>query len=227
MARPLLIFDCDGVLVDSEPLAKDIVQQLIAEAGYALSDRDYYGHLLGRSREQDVQVLQSQFGIQISLQALESSERRLLDYFQQALKPTLGIEALLRRLQCQRCVASSSSPARIEYSLSLTGLLEHFGNKLFSASTVKHGKPAPDLFLYAADRMGYAPEQCVVIEDSPSGVKAAQAANMFVAAYLGASHAKPAGLGQKLFALKPNAVIKDMQQLPQALVDAGFDGCSG
>jgi HAD superfamily hydrolase (TIGR01509 family) len=209
MAEPLLIFDCDGVLVDSEALAKDVVLELIAEAGYTFSEQDYYQYLLGKSREQDVATLNQQFNISISMDDLQQSEQRLLERFHTALQPTPGIGDLLSQLDCDCCVASSSSLERIKLSLGLTGLRPYFADNLYSASMVAKGKPAPDLFLFAAQQMGYPPEQCIVVEDSPLGVQAAQAAGMFVVAYLGGAHALPAELEAKMAALEPDAVIYD------------------
>lgn len=215
MTKPLIIFDCDGVLVDSEPLAKDVVLELIAEAGYIFSETDYYQHLLGKSRQQDVATLRNQFAIQLAVEDLEQSEQRLLARFTSSLKPTPGIVDLLAQLDCDACVASSSSLGRIDLSLTVTGLRQYFANNIFSASMVANGKPAPDLFLHAAASMGYLVEQCIVIEDSPSGIQAAQAAGMLVIAFLGGGHAKPAGLESKIAALKPDAVIHNMLELPK------------
>ncbi len=223
--KPLMIFDCDGVLVDSEPLAKDIVLALIAEAGYVFTENDYYQHLLGKSQEQDVQTLKQRFGIEITIDAFKDAESRLLSYFKQALKPTIGVKGLLAQLDCDRCVASSSSLERIELSLSLTGLRQYFDSQIFSASMVTNGKPAPDLFLHAACTLGYQPDQCIVIEDSPSGIQAAQAAGMTVVAYLGGSHTQPAGLEKQVVELQPDAVIDDMSKLPQALLQRWQGDC--
>jgi beta-phosphoglucomutase-like phosphatase (HAD superfamily) len=125
-----------------------------------------------------------------------------------------GVGEALARLPVPRCVASSSSPERIRLSLSLTGLLEMLHPHIYSASMVARGKPAPDLFLHAAEKMGVRREDCVVVEDSPAGIDAARRAGMRVFAFTGGSHAAAAGLADALEGLRPDAIFSDMRLLP-------------
>ena len=130
-----------------------------------------------------------------------------------------GIVEALARLEVRRCVASSSSLERIRLSLDLTGLLEMLDPHIYSASMVKRGKPAPDLFLHAAKGMGVRPQDCVVVEDSPAGIEAARQAGMRVFAFTGGSHAGHAMLETKLAALRPDRVFSDLRMLPDLVAE--------
>ena len=179
----LVIFDCDGVLVDSEPIALRILLQTLAEAGVPLDP------------------------------ALAAMRGRLYAAFRAELAPIPGIAAALAALPCPYCVASSSQPERIELSLTVTGLWPRFAGRAFSAAMVARGKPAPDLFLHAAAAMGYAPPACLVVEDSPAGILAAQAAGMRVVAFTGGSHATTDAYRAAIAALAPDALIDDIGAL--------------
>ena len=128
-----------------------------------------------------------------------------------------GIAKAVAGLGKRVCVASSSQPERIRLSLSVTGLLDLFEPDIFSATMVERGKPAPDLFLLAAERMGVAPSACVVVEDSPAGIEAARRAGMRVIAFCGGGHAGPARLREQAMALSPSALIENMQDLGSVL----------
>ncbi len=214
---PLMIFDCDGVLVDSEPLSLAVTQQVLGELGCDLSEADGYQHLLGRSLGHVVDWLRQAKGI-----TLESSHRtlihqRLMERLASDLRGIPYIAEAVERLAGPVCVASSSALDRVRYSLQVTGLLPLFEPNLFSASMVAHGKPEPDLFLYAARQMGRHPAECIVVEDSPAGLDAARAAGMRVVAFTGGSHARPAGLHATVANHSPMAIISDMRELPAVL----------
>lgn len=227
MAAPaLVIFDCDGVLVDSEPLAVDVLRETIAEAGAELSLEECYRRFLGRSTASIAADLARDPGIALTEPMLEAMRLRLYARFDAELRPIPGIADAIRALKAgpgapALCVASSSSPDRIARSLRLTGLLDLLAPSLYSASMVTCGKPAPDLFLLAAGRMGARPEDCVVIEDSAAGLQAAKAAGMRALAFCGGGHAGPGRLRRIAAAQSPAAIFDDMADLP-ALV-AGFD----
>ena len=217
MASPpieLIIFDCDGVLVDSEPLAMRVLLKAIAEAGIEIDAESGFREFLGRSLATVTARLEETHGLRLDAAALERMRRELYETFRRELTPTRFITETLDRLQVPFCVASSSQKERIGLSLGVTGLLERFAPHVFSAELVSRGKPAPDLFLHVAEAMGVAPERCLVIEDSPAGIAAAQAAGMTVFAYAGGSHVEPAGLRAEIAALRPAAVIEDMRALP-------------
>jgi len=210
----LIIFDCDGVLVDSEPLAMRVLIAAIAAQGIdidpAIAFRDY----LGRSLFSISASLRDSHGMPLGPPALQSMRNDLYALYRQELRPTPGIAETLAALTVPFCVASSSQLERIELSLELTSLRPHFGRNIFSASMVENGKPAPDLFLHAARQMGVAHERCLVIEDSPAGIQAARAAGMAVFGYIGGSHIVPSGLRPVIEALQPDAVFDDMHALP-------------
>jgi HAD superfamily hydrolase (TIGR01509 family) len=179
----LVIFDCDGVLVDSERLAVRTEVEVLAELGWPLSERDVIERFVGRSAAYMRSAIEHQLGHPIDFERLFM--QRHDEVFERELRAVDGVAALLDALTAPVCVASSGTPARIRHSLELVGLADHFGDRVFSASEVAHGKPAPDLFLHAAASMGAAPARCAVIEDSVPGVAAGCAAGMTVFAYAG------------------------------------------
>jgi FGGY-family pentulose kinase/HAD superfamily hydrolase (TIGR01509 family) len=213
----LVIFDCDGVLVDSEPLAMRVLLELIAEQGIAIAPDVAFRSYLGRSLASISESLNQSHGAHLSATSLSGMRDRLYALYRRELRPTGWIAEVLAGLGLPFCVASSSQLERIRLSLELTGLLPRFEGHIYSASMVANGKPAPDLFLHAAREMGVLPENCLVIEDSPAGIQAARAAGMRVFAYVGGSHIAPSGLRAEIEALAPDAIIEDMRALPGLL----------
>jgi HAD superfamily hydrolase (TIGR01509 family) len=179
----LVVFDCDGVLVDSERLAVRTEAEILGSLGWPLTEAEVIERFVGRSAEYMHAQIQAQLGRPIDWE--KEFETRYRKVFERELRPVEGIAETLRALETSSCVASSGTHARIRFSLGLTGLLEHFQGRIFSAQDVARGKPAPDLFLYAADHMGVRPEACAVVEDSPAGVEAALAAGMAAFAFAG------------------------------------------
>jgi HAD superfamily hydrolase (TIGR01509 family) len=184
----LIIFDCDGVLVDSEIVSFEVEAEMFAEIGIGLTAHDLLTRFLGTSSASMFAIIEQENGIKLPPDFAERAARRTLEAFDRKLKPIPGIAGLLANLPDRKCVASSSEPPRIRHSLTLAGILHHFEPHIFSATQVKRGKPAPDLFLLAAERMGVAPARCLVIEDSVAGVTAARAAGMSVLGFTGGSH---------------------------------------
>lgn len=185
----LVIFDCDGVLVDSEPISITVLVEAMNRLGADITEAEAYRLFLGRSLATVTECLKNQYGLHADAAFLDGMRRDLYARFRAELQPIAGIGETLDRLGAARCVASSSQPERIRLALQTTGLLDRLEPHIFSASMVKRGKPAPDLFLHAAATMGYRPEQCIVVEDSPAGVQAAQAAGMKVLLFTGGTHA--------------------------------------
>jgi HAD superfamily hydrolase (TIGR01509 family) len=209
----LVIFDCDGVLVDSEPISLRLLLETLARAGLALDPADARARFLGRSLASTREILREDFGLTLTDAALAEMRRRLHAAFRAELAPIPGIAQTLDALPCPYCVASSSQPERIELSLTVTGLWPRFRGRAFSATMVARGKPAPDLFLYAARALGYPPAACLVVEDSPAGIAAAKAAGMRVAAFTGGSHATDDRHRQAIAALAPDALVDDIREL--------------
>ena len=215
----LVIFDCDGVLVDSEPISIDVLRDVLARSGLILEEEEAYRRFLGKSMTTIADLLHDEFGLRMTDIHLETIREELFRRFRDELHPIPGIEATLRELALPCCVASSSQPDRIRLSLGITGLLALLEPHIYSASMVKRGKPFPDLFLHAAREMGQAPERCVVVEDSPAGIMAAQDAGMRVFAFTGGLHAARAGLCERLSELQPDLIFDDMRRLPGLLAD--------
>ena len=184
----LVIFDCDGVLIDSEVISANM---LIAELrGYGVEmDLEFVSrHFLGRSYPVVLSEVREKFGVALPTHFEADYRARLLAAFRQDLKVMPGVAATIAALARPYCVATSSSPERVTQSLELTGLTDTFGNLVYTASRVKRGKPAPDLFLFTAEQMGVDPAHCLVIEDSLNGVRAGLAAGMEVWRFVGGSH---------------------------------------
>jgi HAD superfamily hydrolase (TIGR01509 family) len=186
-APELIIFDCDGVLVDSEVLSCRCLSEALAEHGIRLDVVDALDLFLGRSVGA-VLLHYSAQGRRLPDSFVADLKARVRRTFQSSLQPIAGIGALLSSLAMPYCVASSSDLDRVSLSLVRTGLAPHFGDRLYTSQMVARGKPAPDLFLHAADRMQTAPIKTLVIEDSVSGVAAAKAAGMEVWGFVGGSH---------------------------------------
>lgn len=219
-ARPasgLVIFDCDGVLVDSEPISLSVMLEVLAEAGCPLTEAEGYARLLGRSIPTIASWLRTERGCDLTEAHLSALRERLFARFRSELRPIPGLRAAVETLERPVCVASSSQPDRIALSLDVTGLLPLFHPHIFSATMVARGKPAPDLFLHAAREMGADPASCTVIEDSPAGIKAAKAAGMRAIAFVGGSHAGPANLREEVAKLAPDAIMGHMEELPACL----------
>jgi HAD superfamily hydrolase (TIGR01509 family) len=186
--RPdLIIFDCDGVLVDSEVLSCRCLCEVLATYGITLELADALELFLGRSTAAVLQHYAGQ-GRALPDTFLTDLKSRVRRTFETSLLPIAGVASLLEALPTRHCVASSSDLDRVAFSLTRTGLAAYFGERLYTSQMVARGKPAPDLFLHAADRMRAAPARTLVIEDSVSGVAAAKAAGMKVWGFSGGSH---------------------------------------
>ena len=176
MRRDLVIFDCDGVLIDSEHLAARADVACLAEDGIAVSEEDILERYKGISVADMLADIERRFGRRLRDDFDARNTHRLRALFEAELRAMPGVEAVLDGLTGKICIASSSSPERLRHSLGLVGLHDRFAPHIFSATQVERGKPAPDLFLYAAARMNAEPARCVVVEDSLAGVEAAVAA---------------------------------------------------
>lgn len=214
-ATELVIFDCDGVLVDSEPISITVLVEALAAAGVAMSEAEAHERFLGRSLKSMSEILHDEYGLAIDAAFLEAMRKVLYERFRSELQPIPGVAETVDALGVAHCVASSSQPERIRLSLSVTGLIGRFEPNIFSASMVVHGKPAPDLFLHASAEMGVDPARCVVVEDSPAGIMAAKAAGMRVVAFTGGSHARTSRHRDALLDLRPDALFDDMRELLQ------------
>ncbi|MFF1816300.1 HAD family hydrolase [Kribbella sp. NPDC058245] len=195
----LVIFDNDGVLVDSERLANKILAELLTEAGLPYTFDEAVRDFMGGSMTSMRQKAEAQLGRPLPADLEERYHQRLFDGFAN-LQAVEGVEGVLDDLEAAGtpyCLASSGTHQRIRTALTAVGFLDRFAGRIFSAEDVAHGKPAPDLFLHAAATLGVQPADCVVVEDSPLGVAAANAAGMTVFGYAGMTDpAKLAGARQ-------------------------------
>ena len=187
-----LIFDCDGVLVDSEAVVIEIESALLTEAGFPITTDEVAETCVGLNYADMMALLAERFGKPVPEELNAKIQADALAAFPSQLKPVPGIDQLLAENTLPRCVASSSDLDRVNLSLGLTDLDRHFTTEtIFSSQMVQRGKPAPDLFLHAAAQLSAPPERCVVVEDSPHGVTAAIAAGMQVIGFVGGGHARP------------------------------------
>lgn len=211
----LIIFDCDGVLVDSELIALGVLSDVMGEHGVPMTVGECQDAFMGMHNADIVRAMEVRLA-----RALEGGgsglRARMIARLERELQPVPGVADALARLDGPRCVASSSDHARIALTLELTGLSRFFGPHVFSGTEVANGKPAPDLFLHAAAAMGTPPGDCIVVEDSVMGVRAGVAAGMPVVGFVGGAHAN-AGFAERLRAAGAQAVIEHMEALPSAI----------
>jgi HAD superfamily hydrolase (TIGR01509 family) len=183
-----VIFDCDGVLVDSEVLSATVLKAMMAEIGLPITDEIFRADFLGRSFASAIARAEARFGRRLPEDMQLRYRERLLAEMRGNLRPMPGVRALLGGMIAPCCLATSSSPQRLSTSLAVTDLAPYFAGRCSTASEVQHGKPAPDLLFLAARRMMAEPERCLVIEDSIMGVEAALNAKMQVIRFMGGSH---------------------------------------
>jgi HAD superfamily hydrolase (TIGR01509 family) len=181
----LLILDCDGVLVDSERLAVRIDVQVMAALGWVMTEAEIIERFVGRSDESIAKDIEAHLGRPLPASWITDFQHLYRAAFAEELKPVPGVVEALNQITLPTCVASSGSHDKMRYTLGLTGLYERFAGRIFSARDVARGKPAPDLFLHAAARMGVDPAACAVVEDSRYGVEAARAAGMLAFGFAG------------------------------------------
>ncbi len=184
----LVIFDCDGVLVDSEYLSATVLIDVFSTIGITINLPFVYANFVGHSFATVAAKYARQHGTNVSETFEQDYRNQLLESFVGYLHAMPGIETVLENLTVPFCLASGSSPTRVNRSLELTGLGGYFQDRIFTTTMVKHGKPAPDIFLHASAAMCVSPENCLVIEDSATGIAAAKAAGMTTWHFKGGSH---------------------------------------
>jgi HAD superfamily hydrolase (TIGR01509 family) len=203
----LVIFDCDGVLIDSERLAVKVDVEVLGELGWPLSEEQVIERFVGRSDRDTQLAIEAHLGRKLPANWDEHMQSRYRQAFEGELVPVAGVVEALARITIPSCVASSGTHEYLRYTLELTGLYERFAGRIFSVEDVARGKPAPDLFLHASERMGTPPARCVVVEDSHAGVEAARAAGMRVLAFAG-------GLTPGALLEGPDTIVfRDMREL--------------
>jgi HAD superfamily hydrolase (TIGR01509 family) len=208
-----LVFDCDGVLVDSEVIAHQTLLDALAPLGLTIPLNEAYTLFSGRSLKDTTALIEKLLDGPLPAGFFQRSREDLFARFRAELKPVAGVADAISAMSYARCAASSSSPDRLHLALEVTGLAPLFGPHVYSATQVARGKPAPDLFLFAAEQVGAIPKHCIVIEDSALGVEAGLAAGMRVIGFAGASHANEE-LARRLAGAGAHSVIHSMGELP-------------
>lgn len=212
----LLVFDCDGVLIDSEPIANRIHAAALTALGYPLTPEECVRRFTGMTDRAMYDAIEAERGAPLPADHDARVKRLIEAAYRSELRAIPGVAEMLARLELPLCVASSSRPEKLRLGLELTGLWDRFAPHVFSAASVARGKPAPDLFLYAAERMGAAPARCLVVEDSVAGVTAARAAGMAVFGFKGGGHCG-AGHAARLRAAGAAEVFAEMGEFPALL----------
>jgi HAD superfamily hydrolase (TIGR01509 family) len=179
----LVIFDCDGVLVDSELITNRVFAQMLNELGMALTLEDMFERFVGRSMAQCLEIITKLLGHPVPPQFVAEYQTRSAAALRSELKAVPDIETVLATIGTPYCVASSGTHEKMQTTLGITGLLPQFRGKMYSVTEVAQSKPCPDVFLYAARQQGVMPAHCAVIEDTPTGVSAGVAAGMTVFGY--------------------------------------------
>jgi HAD superfamily hydrolase (TIGR01509 family) len=198
----LVIFDCDGVLIDSEPIANAVFARQLATVGMDFTPEQVMRTFIGHSRDSCIAMAGRIRGAALPGDFARKWDDALHEALDREVRPVEGIPELLRALETPFCVASNGEPEHMRRGLTAAGLMPLVEGRLFSAARVAHPKPAPDVYLHAAKTMGAAPARCAVVEDTPTGVKAGIAAGMTVFGYVGGPQSDAAtlrSLGAKPF----------------------------
>ncbi len=212
----LIIFDCDGVLINSEELASAICIEAVKEVGLDLTLHEYADRYAGNPIAEIWRMVERDAGRPLPEGFQGRVDQMVFKRFSTELVPIHGVVDVLEASKYPRCVASSTQLPRLRENLGKVGLLDHFDPHIFSGSQVKRGKPAPDVFLYAASQMGCDPTHCLVIEDSLTGVTAARRAGMNVIGFAGGGHVSP-GLEKRLREAGAIDVVRTMQEVGERI----------
>ncbi len=220
MNPDLVIFDCDGVLVDSEVISCRAHAQTLTRHGYPITEEEVLHRFLGVSDREARRMIEHEIGRRLPDDFEAEVKEATLKFYAGDLKAITGVAAAIATIDVPKCVASSGTPEKIRHGLECAGLYEQLTPHIFSAVQVERGKPAPDLFLFAAEQMRTAAGRCLVIEDSVPGVTGALAAGMTVLGFHGGSHCLP-GHADKLRAAGATMLFDDMRKLPDLVRRGG------
>ena len=207
----LVIFDCDGVLVDSERLAVKVDVEVFTRFGWVMTEAEMVERFVGLSDATIRRAIEAHIGRRLADDWEQEFQHLYRTAFAAELTAVDGVGEALDGITAHTCVASSGSHEKMRFTLGLTGLLARFEGRMFSVTEVERGKPAPDLFLHAAARMGVAPSACAVVEDSRFGIEAAHAAGMRAFGYAGGLTPAPR------LAVSGTVVFRDMRELSRLL----------
>jgi HAD superfamily hydrolase (TIGR01509 family) len=221
----LVIFDCDGVLVDSEVISCRAHAETLTRHGYPITAEGVLRRFLGVSDREARLMVEGELGRNLPDDFETQMKQAALRMYADELRSIPHVAEAVAALGLPKCVASSGTPEKIRHGLTCAGLYDQFAPQIFSAVEVRRGKPAPDLFLFAAERMNASPGRCIVIEDSVPGVTGARSAGMTVLGFHGGSHCTP-GHGQMLRQAGADLTFDDMRQLPDLIAKIGRNQAS-
>jgi beta-phosphoglucomutase-like phosphatase (HAD superfamily) len=216
----LVIFDCDGVLVDSELISCRAHAKVLTRHGYPITADQVLDRFLGVSDREARLAIEAELGRRLPDDFESQVKHATLQFYAGDLRAISYVGEAIAAIGLPKCVASSGTPEKIRHGLTCAGLYDLLTPHIFSASQVERGKPAPDLFLFAADQMQASPARCLVIEDSVPGVTGAIAAGMAVLGFHGGSHCRP-GYGETLRAAGAIGIFDDMRQLARLIGQIG------
>ncbi|MFT3674080.1 HAD family hydrolase [Aestuariivirga sp.] len=215
-----IIFDCDGVLIDSEEISMEIDRRLLAENGVHISEGEMHQRFVGKTFAAMVSEVEAQTGQPLPTDLEARKDVLMLEVYRKELKPIAGVREALAAITLPKSIGTNGPRARAMEALSIVGIKQHFGERMTTFEDVKNGKPAPDIYLLAAERAGFAPGQCAVVEDSVTGVAAAVAAGCVTFGFTGSQvHRSEHAL--KLVELGATAVFDDMAQLTGLITKFG------
>ncbi|MGQ7296734.1 HAD family hydrolase [Quadrisphaera sp. KR29] len=214
-----VLFDCDGVLVDSEPITNEVLRLMLGDLGWVMTPRECLRRFVGVAVADQTDLIEERTGVRITQAWLAEFRRRRSAELARRVAPVDGVTEALRavvarygeRLAC----ASGADRAKVQLQLDTTGLAPFFGDRVFSGMELARSKPAPDVYLQAADALGVDPRRAAVVEDSPAGVRAGVAAGARVLGYCpgGPASSTPADL----LALGAATTFASMRELPALL----------
>ena len=215
-----IIFDCDGVLIDSEEISMEIDRRLLAENGVHISEGEMHQRFVGKTFAAMVSEVEAQTGKPLPTDLEARKDVLMLEVYRKELKPIAGVREALSAIAMPKSIGTNGPRARAMEALRIVGIQQHFGERMTTFEDVKNGKPAPDIYLLAAKRAGFAPAECAVVEDSVTGVAAAVAAGCVTFGFTGSQvHRSEHAL--KLVELGATAVFDDMAQLPGLIAKFG------
>ena len=212
----LVIFDCDGVLIDSEVIMARAHARAFSAAGWATDEQTVIDRFAGVADPTMYRIVETELGCALPHDHAANVSSLIQQAYHDELQAVPGIHEIIDDLPVTCCVASNSSRGKVEAGLRATGLYAKLTPHIFTASMVATGKPAPDLFILAADRLGVLPQNCLVVEDTITGITAARAANMTALGFCGGSHCR-SGDGQLLLEHGADLVIDDMSDFKTAM----------
>jgi HAD superfamily hydrolase (TIGR01509 family) len=209
-----VIFDCDGVLIDSEAVSMNIDQSLLAECGVEISIAEMHRRFVGKTFQAMIDEIEAEQGISLPKDLEARKDDLMVAEYRRSLQPVAGVRDALNRISLPKSIGTNGPRARALLALEVCGIARHFEGRLTTFEDVREGKPAPDVYLLAAERADVLPSQCIVVEDSVTGLMAAVAAGCHAIGFTG-SHAHPDEHALALIELGAKHIIHHMAELPK------------